>query len=101
MKRSSESATPERTVFSRAEICGKLQSVSTPRRASEFVQPQLNSDGDLVVGLKRKDGTTETKLLAEMVAQAFLGPKPSGAKVSFLNGDRRDCRAENLAYTSE
>lgn len=35
-----------------------------------------------------------------LVAEAFLGPKPEGARIRHLNADRTDCRAENLRYGS-
>lgn len=33
-----------------------------------------------------------------LVASAFLGPKPAGAEVRHLDGDKANCRASNLAW---
>ena len=38
--------------------------------------------------------------VARLVAAAFLPPPPPGAELVFVNGDRRDVRAANLAWSS-
>ena len=38
--------------------------------------------------------------VARLVAAAFLPPPPPGAELVFVNGDRRDVRAANLAWSA-
>lgn len=40
----------------------------------------------------------KTFLVHQLVAQAFLPPRPAGHELRHLNGDHRDCRADNLAW---
>lgn len=44
------------------------------------------------------DGRQRSVLVHRMVADAFLGPCPSGQEVRHLDGDRMNRRPENLAY---
>lgn len=43
-------------------------------------------------------GTFKQRKVHQLVAEAFIGPRPAGQDVRHLNGDHRDNRAENLAY---
>ena len=45
-----------------------------------------------------KDGKRYNKMIHALVLEAFVGPRPEGALVRHLNGDRTDNRLENLAW---
>lgn len=62
-----------------------------------------NRDGYLTVGLVAHGGRSTTKSVHEVVASAFLGPRPAGSEgeeIRHLDGDRRNNRADNLRYGS-
>jgi hypothetical protein len=62
------------------------------------VMPTNNQYGILRVGLWR-NGKTQTRALATLVADAFVPrPDPKYDTPIHLNGNRRDCRAENLVW---
>jgi hypothetical protein len=86
---------------------GEVRSVRRARkqgRATRWLAPRilkscLCTKGHPQVGLS-KNGKARSLLVASIVAQSFLGPKPEHAAIVHLNGDRMDCRAVNLTYTS-
>lgn len=47
------------------------------------------------------DGKTLNKALHVLMCRAFHGPRPAGHYVCFLDGDRTNCRADNLAWMSK
>lgn len=49
----------------------------------------------------RSDPDEEKEWMHQLVAEAFLGPCPSGHKLVHLNGDGLDNRRANLAYVPE
>lgn len=50
--------------------------------------------------LKVKVNGGRTRKVQQLVAQAFLGPKPDGMDVAHRNGEKHDNRACNLVYAS-
>jgi DNA-binding XRE family transcriptional regulator len=36
--------------------------------------------------------------VAALVLRAFVGERPEGYEIRFINGNKRDCRLENLSY---
>lgn len=50
---------------------------------------------------RRSDPDEESEWMHQLVAEAFLGPCPSGHKLVHLNGDGLDNRRANLAYVPE
>ena len=46
----------------------------------------------------RVDGRNKVFSVHQLVALAFIGPRPNGLEVRHLNGDSLDNRVENLAY---
>lgn len=90
------------------EVCEDFQefSVSTLGRVRDlekdkFVPSRLNRQGLLMVTL-RDDWTQKTRMVALLVAKAFIPPHPIEyfTSVIHLNGDRSDCRAMNLMWRS-
>lgn len=65
-----------------------------PRRVRGVeLAPQRHSAGYLQVGLAGK-----SFLLHEVVATAFLGPRPAGLEVRHLSGDKDNCALDNLRW---
>ena len=44
------------------------------------------------------NGRQKTRLVHQIVAAAFLGPRPEGQEVRHLDGNRLNCALSNLAY---
>ena len=63
-----------------------------------FLLASYLRNGTPMVQLLRADGAHRGVRAALLVAAAFLPPKPRGAVLSFLSGDRADVRAANLAW---
>lgn len=84
--------------FPQYEITAEGDLHHIPR--DELVYPWRAQNGDLAVNLMVDDRRT-TALLKLLVAEAFVPRRhPRETTVYFLNGDRRDCRAVNLAWGS-
>src|SRR3954468_20314605 len=59
-------------------------------------------NGALICRLtSRVTRTQHTKLVAPLIAGAWLGPKPAGKKVAHLNSRKGDNRVSNLGYLSQ
>jgi hypothetical protein len=65
-------------------------------RLKKFV---TSSDGYYRVGLL-KDGLLRLRPVANLVAHAFIGPKPPGKTVNHINGIKTDNRVANLEYAT-
>ena len=63
-----------------------------------FLLASYLRNGTPMVQLLRADGAHRGVRVALLVAAAFLPPKPRGAVLAFLSGDRADVRAANLAW---
>jgi hypothetical protein len=61
------------------------------------LSPALSKCGHLKVSLTQHN-QAETRLVHQLVAEAFIGPRPDGLEVRHLNGIGTDNRVENLAY---
>lgn len=84
-------------VTTRGERSGKLIS---QRIGGRVLKPSVNTRGYLSVVL-RVDGKSITHEVHTLVALAFLGPRPgAGVQVRHLDGERLNCKAENLCYGS-
>ncbi len=49
----------------------------------------------------RRDGKTYARLVHNLVAEAFIGPRPDGFQVCHFDCDRRNNRAPNLRYDTQ
>lgn len=68
-------------------------------RSGRILSSALLRNGYLMVSLSR-DGRGHSTLVHRVIAEAFHGPRPEGAQIRHLNGDRTDNRPANLAYGS-
>lgn len=67
-------------------------------RSKAPLRPQVNQGGTIYVSLNR-ESRAANRSLAKIVAETFLPePEPDFDTPINLNGDRFDCRAENLAW---
>lgn len=74
---------------------GRVQTLKTGR----VLIPSKNQQGHLKVNLMR-DGETHTRTVNHLVAKLYL-PEPEREdfiSIIHLNGDKSDCRAENLQW---
>ena len=62
------------------------------------LRPIAGRSGYLKVRLTEPDGRRVNRYVHRLVANAFLGPRPAGAQLRHLNGDKTDNRAANLAW---
>jgi hypothetical protein len=51
-----------------------------------------------VSGYLRTCFKKRTYYVHNLVLEAFVGPRPAGMECRHINGDRKDCRLENLAW---
>ncbi len=71
-----------------------------PHQAEEWVRVPaiVDPNGDRVVTLYDEQGQPQTRLVAELVLEAFSGPRPAGHVVQFKDGNRLNCQLENLEW---
>ena len=72
------------------------------RRGGMLLKPYLRDDGYSQVTLYGPGGKPDSQrfLVHELVALAFLGPRPTGMHIRHLDGDPGNSVPENLAYGS-
>jgi hypothetical protein len=58
----------------------------------------VDANGDKVVTLYDERGRSQTRPLAELILEAFVGPRPPGHVVRFKDGNRLNCAATNLEW---
>ena len=60
----------------------------------------VDANGDKVVTLYDEQGRTQTRLVAELILEAFVGPRPPGHVVRFKDGNRLNCERTNLEWVA-
>lgn len=83
-------------VRSKDRMCPGKNGRSEPH-TGKLIKPQRLKSGYYEVSLC-SHGKRTHRTIHSLVAEAFLGPRPSGHDVMHLNGDRSDNRLENLNY---
>ncbi len=75
---------------------------SEPAQDEEWVRVPavVDADGDKVVTLYDERGRSQTRLLAELILEAFVGPRPSGHVARFKDGNRLNCQLTNLEWVA-
>lgn len=68
-------------------------------RAGHVLKPHITAHGGgyRQVALRR-DGRTFSKLICQLVCEAFHGPRPRGLEVRHIDGDSRNDASGNLAW---
>src|SRR5438445_1765950 len=56
--------------------------------------------GRYLIVLLHSDGVKQVRSVSELVAEAFIGPRPPGMQINHIDGNRRNNSAENLEYVT-
>jgi hypothetical protein len=73
------------------------------RRNQTALKPGLSGKGQskyLCVSLSGSGGRPRTRLIHQLVLEAFAGPRPKDSVARHLDGNRMNCRVENLVWGS-
>ncbi len=60
----------------------------------------IDKDGYLTLPFRNEKKQWSEVYIHQLVAAAFLGPKPAGHEINHKNGVKTDNRAENLEYVT-
>ena len=69
------------------------------RKVPQVLKPTVGTHGYMTLYIYA-DGKRRLRSVHQLVAEAFIGPRPDGVDVRHLNGVKSDCRAVNLAFGS-
>lgn len=64
----------------------------------KLLRPGVDTKGYFHVTLWEQQEREGRYRIHQLVAAAFIGPRPKGQEVRYKDGDRRNCRADNLLY---
>lgn len=69
-------------------------------KRNRLIPTRLNQQGVRMVTITNDEGLQKTKTVGLMVARAFLPPPPNDAynSVIHLDGNKKNCHADNLAW---
>ena len=70
------------------------------RKATKVLHPTVNWDGYLRVRVTDKNGRKQQVALHRLVALAFIPNPDNKPQVNHRDGDRANCRAENLEWVT-
>lgn len=84
-------------------LYSNIQSARAKREGGLYeVKPKEHNRGYWEVGLFRKENGVSTSRdwirVHQLVAAAFIGPKPKGKEVNHKDGNKKNNRADNLEY---
>lgn len=60
----------------------------------------VNVDGDKVVIIYDERGQPQTRMVAELILEAFAGPRPHGHVLRFKDGNHLNCELTNLEWAA-
>ncbi len=71
-----------------------------PEESGEYVRVPavVDAKGNKVVTLTDDEGREQTRLVAELVLESFVGACPSGYILHFKDGNRLNCELKNLEW---
>jgi hypothetical protein len=75
---------------------------SVPNRCGDWVRVPavVDANGDKVVTLYDEQGRPHTRLVAEILLETLVGPRPMGNVVRFKDGNRLNCELSNLEWVA-
>lgn len=91
-------ATPDGHIVSKARRVPRGDNYMTIRERT--LSESLHPNGHLQVGITL-NGRSRSRMVHQLVAEAFHGLRPEGLETRHLNGDPTDNRPENLAYGTQ
>lgn len=71
------------------------------KRAGVEIKQTFDAEGHPTVTLQHRNGGTVVKRVCDLVATAFLPPKPEGAMLVHIDGDVTNNKATNLRWHVE
>ena len=73
-----------------------------PEESGEYVRVPavVDANGDKVITITDEQGRQQTRLVAELVLESFVGPRPSGHILQFKDGNRLNCDLRNLEWAA-
>jgi hypothetical protein len=73
-----------------------------PVRGEDWVRVPavVDANGDKVIVLHDEWGHPQTRLVAELILDAFVGPRPPGCVVRFKDSNRLNCELTNLEWVA-
>ena len=82
---------------------GGVQPGVEPEESGEYVRVRavVDANGDKVVALADDRGRRQTRLVAELVLESFVGPRPPGHVLRFKDGNRMNCGLVNLEWAPQ
>jgi hypothetical protein len=70
-----------------------------PEREEWVLVPAVvDASGDKIITLYDAQGRPHTRLVAEVILETFVGPRPLGHNVRFKDGNRLNCELSNLEW---
>lgn len=82
---------------------GRVISFRTPNanddKAREL-KPRRSTQGYLRIRLRSDDGSSVDFLVHDLVARTFLGPRPPGARIRHIDGNKLNNSVINLMYVT-
>ena len=75
---------------------------SVPDRCGDWVRVPavVNASGDKVITLNDEQGRSHTLLVAEILLETLVGPRPAGYVVRFKDGNRLNCELSDLEWVA-
>jgi hypothetical protein len=64
----------------------------------KILKPAVTGRGELQVVLALDPRRHRTHKIHTLVLTAFVGPRPKGKETVWINGNRQDCRLQNLKW---
>ena len=82
--------------------CGRVRQEAKRKGTypGRMLHPSPQKKGYLAVLLSDRGVVIKTEKVANLVAYAFVGPRPEGRQINHKNGDKTDNHPQNLEYVT-